>query len=68
MSADPYDWTVECPCGHSFSAAAQKQWRGAGGKYLNRDVEHSAIDARIEVQCPKCLLWVDAATNEVNGL
>jgi len=63
-----YSEMERCPCGHSFRLVDCKpeQLRGAGGKYLNKSVEHSAISNNIECQCPKCLLWFDAVTEEIN--
>lgn len=67
--SNPYDWLIECPCGYVIHAIDAKNYRGAGGKYLNRDVEQSSLNPpHIEVQCPKCLMWIDSITGELNEL
>lgn len=63
--SNPYPIWMECICGHCFDASLVGNFRGAGGKYLNRDVERAAIDNRIEVQCPKCGVWLDTLKNDI---
>ena len=62
-----YSEVKHCPCGHEFHLVDldASQLRCAGGKYLNKSVEHGGLSGRIECQCPKCLLWFDALTEEI---
>lgn len=64
---DIYLEQQRCLCGHVFKIVdlAPEQLRYAGGKWLNKSVEHSSPSGHIECQCPKCLLWFNTMTNDI---